>query len=128
MSESKRTVERYMTGFRLGDHAMVLSCLAEGVVWDMPGFFHLEGKEAFDREIENEAFVGRPTITVSRMVEEDGVVVAEGAVRCAKRDGGMLNAVFCDVFEFGTGGGAGGGGRHITRLVSYLMEIKVGAP
>jgi hypothetical protein len=35
-----------------------------------PGAFHLRGKAAFDGEIENDAFVGRPTIRVTRLVEE----------------------------------------------------------
>jgi ketosteroid isomerase-like protein len=116
MTENKKVVERYMNGFRRSDHAMVLSCLTEDVVWDMPGFFHLEGRQAFDGEIENPAFVGSPTITISRVVEEDDVVVAEGAVQAARRDGGMLDAVFCDVFEMKRG--------KIAKLTSYLMEVK----
>lgn len=116
MTENKKTVERYMDGFREGDHAKVLSCLTEDVVWIIPGMFHVTGQPAFDREIENEAFVGQPVIEVSRMVEEDGVVVAEGTVRAHRRDGGLLNAVFCDVFTMRE--------TRIARLVSYLMEIK----
>ena len=116
MTENKKVVERYMNGFRRSDHAMILACLTDDVVWDMPGFFHLEGKHAFDGEIENPAFVGSPTITVSRVIEEDDVVVAEGTVQAARRDGGMLDAVFCDVFEMKGG--------KVARLVSYLMETK----
>ena len=116
MSENKKTVDRYMEGFRRSDHAMILSCLSDDIVWDMPGAFHLVGKAAFDREVENPAFKGKPTITVSRMVEEDDVVVAEGAVQARRSDGGLLDAVFCDVFVMGGG--------KIRRLVSYLMEVK----
>jgi ketosteroid isomerase-like protein len=116
MTENKRTVDRYMDGFRKSDHEQVLSCLTDDVVWEMPGFFELAGKDAFDREIENDAFVGRPTITVTRMTEENEVVIAEGTVQSARRDGGRLNAVFCDVFEMQDG--------KIKRLVSYLMEVK----
>ncbi|MBX3378797.1 MAG: nuclear transport factor 2 family protein [Phycisphaeraceae bacterium] len=116
MSENKATVERYLDGFRCGDHAKVLSCLTDDVVWDMPGAFHLVGKEAFDKEIENEAFVGRPQITVERMIEEDDVVVAEGEVRSTRRAGGQLHAVFCDVFIMRVG--------RIARLVTYLMVLK----
>lgn len=115
MTENKKIVDRYMEGFRRADHAMILSCLTDDVVWDMPGAFHLVGKEAFDREIENPAFVGRPTIAISRVVEEDDVVVAEGTVRAQRSDGGVLDAVFCDVFEMSHG--------KIRRLVSYLMEV-----
>jgi hypothetical protein len=32
------------------------------------------------------------------MVEENDVVIAEGRVRVGRKDGGLLNAVFCDVF------------------------------
>lgn len=115
MSQDKETVERYMEGFRRSDHAMILSCLTDDVVWDMPGAFHLVGKEAFDREVENPAFTGKPTITISRMIEENGVVVAEGAVQAKRSDGGMLDAVFCDVFEMQDG--------KIRRLISYLTEV-----
>ena len=115
MSEIKETVERYMEGFRRSDHAMILSCLTDDVVWDMPGAFHLVGKEAFDREVENPAFTGKPTITISRVIEENDVVVAEGAVQARRSDGGLLDAVFCDVFEMRGG--------KIRRLVSYLMEV-----
>ncbi|MGH8004387.1 MAG: nuclear transport factor 2 family protein [Limisphaerales bacterium] len=116
MSENKKTVERYMEGFRQSDHPMILSCLTDDVVWDMPGAFHLIGKEAFDKEIENEAFVGRPAITVTRMTEENDVVVAEGSVRVARSAGGYLTAVFCDVFVMQSG--------KIKHLISYLMEVK----
>lgn len=116
MSQNKRIVEKYMDGFNKSDHEQILSCLTDDVVWDMPGAFHLTGKIAFDKEIENPAFVGRPVVTVSRMLEEDDVVVAEGTVRATKRDGGVLNAVFCDVFEMKSG--------KIRRLTTYLMEVK----
>jgi ketosteroid isomerase-like protein len=116
MTENKKTVEKYMDGFNKSDHEQILSCLTEDVVWEMPGGFHLVGKDAFDKEIENDAFVGKPVVTVTRMIEENDVVVAEGAVRAKKRDGGFLNAVFCDVFEMKSAA--------IKRLVSYLVEVK----
>jgi uncharacterized protein (TIGR02246 family) len=116
MSENKRVVEKYMEGFRESDHAKVLSCLTEDVEWVLPGAFHLKGKEAFDREIENPAFTGRPKIEVTRVVEENDVVVTEGRVQARRSDGGLLNAVFCDVFVM-----RGGLIRHLT---SYLMELK----
>jgi ketosteroid isomerase-like protein len=50
------------------------------------------------------------------MVEEDDVVVAEGAVRSERKDGGFLNAVFCDVFAMRDA--------KIGRLTSYLTELK----
>jgi ketosteroid isomerase-like protein len=116
MTENKRTVEEYMDGFRRSDHAQILSCLADDIEWEMPGAFHLIGKEAFDKEIENDAFVGSPTISITRMTEEDDVVVAEGSVRTQRKAGGFLSAVFCDVFVMQRG--------KIKRLTTYLMEVR----
>ncbi len=116
MTENKQVIERYMEGFRRSDHAMVLSCLADDVEWLIPGMFHATGKAAFDKEIENEAFVGNPAITISLLVEENDVVVAEGTVKARKSAGGDLSLVFCDVFTMQGG--------KVRRLVSYLMEVK----
>lgn len=116
MRRNKQTVQRYMDAFGRTDHAEVLSCLTDDVEWVVPGAFHAIGKAAFEREIENDAFVGSPAIRVTRMIEEDGVVVAEGSVRSARRDGGTLSAVFCDVFVMREA--------RIRHLTSYLMEVK----
>ena len=113
MSDNKTTVERYMDGFRASDHEQILSCLTDDVEWVIPGAFHIVGKEAFDREIENEAFTGSPTINIDRLVEESDVVVAEGSVRCRRRDGVVLTLAMCDVFEMRGG--------KIKRLTSYLV-------
>lgn len=113
MSENKKTVETYMDGFRAGNHAQILGCLTDDVVWEMPGVYHHSGKAAFDKEIENEAFAGLPVIQVIRMIEENNVVVAEGAVQAKRADGGLLDAVFCDVFHMQNG--------KIKKLTSYLM-------
>ena len=116
MAENKNTIEKFMDGFNKSDHEQILSCLTEDVEWEMPGAFHLVGKNAFDKEIENDAFEGRPVITIKRMVEESDVVIAEGAVRAKKKDGSFLNAVFCDVFVMKNA--------RIKRLTSYLAEVK----
>jgi uncharacterized protein len=113
---NKTTVDRYMEAFRRSDHGQILSCLTEDVEWVIPGLFHVQGQDAFDRQIEGEGFVGPPAITVTRLVEEDDVVVAEGSVRTQRTDGTIVNLVFCDVFEMQ-------GGR-IRKLTSYLMETR----
>jgi ketosteroid isomerase-like protein len=116
MLQNKETVNKYMDGFRRSDHAQILSCLADDVEWEIPGAFHLRGTEAFDKEIENEAFVGSPTITVTRMTEENNVVVAEGSVRTQRKDGSILSLRYCDVFVMRAG--------KIKQVISYLMEVK----
>jgi uncharacterized protein len=120
MSANQKTVEKYIDGFNKSDHAQILSCLTDDVEWVMPGAFHLRGKEAFDKEIENEAFTGKPVVTITRMTEQNQVVIAEGTVQAAWRNGGVLNAVFCDVFEMKD--------TLIRRLITYLVALEQPAP
>jgi uncharacterized protein len=71
MTENQRPVEKYTDGFRNSDHELILCCLTEYIEWEMPGAFHLNGKEVFDKDIDTDAFVGSPTIAITRMTEED---------------------------------------------------------
>lgn len=105
-----------MDGFRRTDRKQILSCLAEDVEWQIPGLFRAQGKAEFSKHLVDEGFVGSPDITVSRMLEADEIVVAEGAVRTQRSDGTVVNLVFCDVFEMQD--------TKIRRLTSYLMELK----
>jgi ketosteroid isomerase-like protein len=113
ISQNKKTVSAYMDGFNVGDHQKILSCLTDDVIWEMPGVYYHTGKVAFDKEIENEAFEGKPTIKVVRMVEEMDIVVAEGTVQGKRKGGEIFNAVFCDIFHMNNG--------KIKKLSSYLM-------
>ena len=81
----------------------------------MPGAFHVQGKEGFDSQIESDCFEGPPVIVVTRLTEENEVVIAEGSVKSAMTDGGMLDALFCDVFEMRGG--------KIRMLTSYLAVL-----
>lgn len=115
VSVRKQVVQRYFDGFRASDHAMVLECLTDDVVWDLPGFRHLVGKDAFDGEIENEEFVGSPTLRVDRLVEEGDVVVAVGSGEGTHISGRTHRFAFSDVFVFR--------GDVICRVESYLVPL-----
>ena len=67
MTANKRTVDQYMDGFRRTDHGQIMSCLTDDVEREIPGTFHLRGREAFDKEIENEAFLRPATTAVARV-------------------------------------------------------------
>lgn len=114
MTLNKQTVNEYMDAFRVSDHQRILACLTEDVIWEMPGIYQHVGKEAFDKEIENDNFVGSPTIQIIKLVEENNIVIAEGAVQGNMKNGNILDAVFCDVFEMEKG--------KIKKLTSYLMS------
>ena len=114
MTENKRTVQRYMEGFRSTDREAILSCVTDDVEWEIPGMFKVQGRDAFNAHIVDPGFAGNPVIEVTRLTEENDVVIAEGTVLARRDDGRTLPLVFCDVFELQN--------RRIRRLVSYLVE------
>jgi ketosteroid isomerase-like protein len=114
MSDNKRTVQRYIEGFRITDRETILSCVTEDVEWEIPGLFRAKGRAAFNAHIVDPGFSGNPVIDLVRMTEENDVVIAEGSVLARREDGTTLPLAFCDVFEMHNG--------KIRRLVSYLVE------
>jgi uncharacterized protein len=119
VSARKDLVEIYFEGFRQGDHERILACLTDDVVWDLPGYAHLEGKEAFDREIENEDFTGSPTLIVDRLVEEGDTVAAIGNGEATHKSGAQHRFAFVTVFTFA--------GEEICRVESYLVPLSPAA-
>jgi ketosteroid isomerase-like protein len=115
VSSRKEIVAAYFEGFRRSDHEQILACLTDDVVWDLPGYAHLEGKDAFDREIENDEFVGSPTLNVDRVIEEGDSVVAIGDGEATHKSGECRRFVYCDVFTFA--------GDKVSRVESYLVPL-----
>ena len=115
MSSRKETVETYFEGFRRSDHARIIACLTDDLVWDLPGYRHLAGKDAFDGEIENDDFVGSLRLTVDRLIEEGDTVVAVGKGEGTHRSGEFHRFAFCDVFSFV--------GEAIRRVESHLVPL-----
>jgi ketosteroid isomerase-like protein len=100
MSARKRVVERYIDGFRRTDHAQVLSCLSEDIVWNLHGFKTIQGKDDFDAEIESEGFEGSPELRIERLIEEGDTVVATGGGSVAQTGGKTIEFVFSEEFTF----------------------------
>jgi ketosteroid isomerase-like protein len=115
VSQRKNLVESYFEGFRLGDHARILALLTEDVVWDLPGYARLSGKEAFDKEIENEAFIGQPILIVDRLIEEGDTIVALGNGEGTLKGGEPFRFAFCTVLTFA--------GDLIGRVESYIVPL-----
>lgn len=115
MSAQKSLVQTYFEGFRRSDHAAILACLTDDVVWELPGYKSLAGKAAFDSEIENEASEGSPTLTVDRLVEEGNTVVALGIGQGALKGGGQLKFAFSTVLTFT--------GDKIGKVESYVVNL-----
>jgi len=115
MTMQKTVVETYMEGFRRSDHAMVLDCLTDDVVWEIKGHATLTSKEAFDAEIENEAFEGSPQLAVERTIEEGNVVAVNGVGEGKFKDGNVFRFAFCTIFTFA--------GEKIGRVESFICPL-----
>ena len=115
MSTRKQVVEQYFEGFRRIDHEAILALLTDDVVWDLPGFKHLEGKTAFDGEIENPDFEGGPELEINRLIEEGETVVAVGTGQTRRRQAGPMRFASCDVFTFA--------GMLVCRVESYVVPL-----
>ena len=118
MSARTELVERYFDGFRRSDHALILSCLTDDVVWDLPGHAHVAGKDAFDGEIENPAFEGSPLLHIDRLLESDDAVVAIGEGSGRHKEAGPFRFAYCDVFTFR--------GDLVCRVESYVVPLSPG--
>lgn len=103
MSSQKAIVEKYIDGFRHSDHAKILSCLTDDIVWKLHGYRTLEGKAAFDGEINNENFTGKPTLNLEHLIEEGDRVAVMGNGQATEISGQVKTFVFCDVFAFREG-------------------------
>ena len=115
MTAQQQVVEAYIDGFRRTDHDAILSCLTDDIVWVLHGYRTLEGKEAFDREIENAAAVGSPTLFIDRLVEEGATVVAVGHGEMTLKEAGRVAFVFAEVFTFT--------GERISRLETFQINV-----
>jgi len=98
MTTNKQTVERYLDGFRRSDHAQILSCLTDDIVWTVFGHFRIEGKAAYDAHIEHPDADGGPELDVVRMVEEGDTVMAELVGVARFKDGSRQSMSMAEVF------------------------------
>ncbi|MBB5790230.1 nuclear transport factor 2 family protein [Jiangella mangrovi] len=115
MSTREQTVHRYMDGFRQSDHAAILACLTDDVVWHIHGVRSTQGKAEFDDEIENPAFEGSPELTVERTVGAGDVVVVTGTGAGRHREHGPFRFAYSDLFTFR--------GDLIAQVDSYVVPV-----
>ncbi len=116
MSQNTDIVERYLEGFRRNDHAQILSCLTDDIVWTVFGAFRLSGKEAYDAAIEGPGWVGPPRLDVVRMVEQDDVVMAELYGEVPTAEGGSRRLSMAEVFVMRDG--------LIAERRAWVVELK----
>ena len=115
MNTREHIVHRYMDGFRHSDHAAILSCLTDDVVWHIHGLRTTRGKDEFDDEIENPDFEGSPELAVERTVDGGDIIVVTGTGRGHHREHGAFAFAYNDLFTFR--------GDLITQVDSYVVPL-----
>lgn len=115
MSDREQTVHRYLDGFRNSDHAAILACLTDDVVWHVHGVRTTHGKAEFDTEIENPDFEGSPVLTAERTIAAGDVVVVTGTGQGRHRQHGGFRFVYNDLFTFR--------GDLIAQVDSYVVPL-----
>ena len=115
MSDRKAVVAAYIDGFRHTDHQAILSCLTDDVVWTIHGHRTLEGRDAFDGEIESDVAIGSPKLQIDQMIEEGVTVVAIGHGAMTVKDAGPVAFVFAEAFTFA--------GELISRIETFHINL-----
>jgi uncharacterized protein len=98
MNKHRPVIDAYMDGFRTSNHAQILACLTEDVVWEIHGYKTLSGKAEFDQEIENPAFSGSPTLTEESYLELGALAVFVGEGSGNLTAGGVFRFRFATTF------------------------------
>ncbi len=121
VSPNKEVVNTYFAGLSNLDRAALSACLAEDVerVEWADGFANSgvpqKGRASVIQNIDRPADVSMRT-EVTRMTEEDNIVVAESVIRLSKKEGVFLTLKACSIFELENG--------KIKRLNSFTVEVK----
>jgi ketosteroid isomerase-like protein len=115
MSAHEQVVRNYLDGFERSDHAAILACLTEDVIWHIHGARSTRGKAEFDDEIENPAFEGSPVLDVDRLIVAGDVVVVTGTGTGHFRGGETFRFAYNDLFTFR--------GDLIAQLDSYIVPL-----
>ncbi len=117
MSPNTKVVGRYFAS-RGTDYGRLLADDVELVEWGdgvpVTGI-RTHGKAAF---LENRGNRDYRT-QVTRMTEENNVVVAEGTAQGAKKEGGVWRVQFCDIFELEDG--------KVRRLTTFGASVEASA-
>ncbi len=121
MSPNKEVIETYLASWTT-DRPTALSCLTEDVerVEWADGFpdsgVPQRGKAAINQNLGDPETTKKIRTEISRMTEENNVVVAEGTVRVPKKEGGFIALKFCNVFELENG--------KVKRWATFTAEVK----
>jgi ketosteroid isomerase-like protein len=117
LSDRQIVVERYVEGFRAGDHAAIHACLTDDVTWDIVGYTTATGREAFDALIDGPPGASLPRLTITHHLEDGDVVATYGSGEFDDAEGALQRFRFADTFTFR--------GQLICAVTSYVVALSL---
>jgi uncharacterized protein YndB with AHSA1/START domain/ketosteroid isomerase-like protein len=112
-SPHQQVLDRYMDGFRTGDHDAIHACLTDDVTWNIVGHARAADRAEFDALIDGPEGASLPRLTIDRCVQTQDVIVAFGEGQFDGPDGALHAFDFVDAFTFRDG--------LISELASYVV-------
>jgi hypothetical protein len=79
---NKEIIQKVNEGFAENNTEKIMQYVANDVRWDVMGASTAIGKDAFLKEVNNEHFVGLPSIKIKNEIEQNDWVAVEGEVQC----------------------------------------------
>jgi ketosteroid isomerase-like protein len=116
MLTNKEIIRKVNEAFAADDTAEILFHVADDVHWIVAGFSIAVGKEAFRKEIHNDAFEGVPVITIKNEIAEGDYVAVEGTVLATLKGGTKIPLLFHNTYRLEDG--------KIKEMTSYVVPEK----
>jgi uncharacterized protein len=116
MLTNKEIIRKVNEAFAADDTEGILFHVADDVRWEVAGFSIAVGKEAFRKEIHNEAFEGAPIITIKNEIAEGDYVAVEGTVLATLKGGTKIPLLFHNTYRLEDG--------KIKEMTSYVVPEK----
>jgi uncharacterized protein len=112
---NKDVIRKLNRGFELGDDDVILSCLADDVVWHVPPFFTARGKAEFKAQITGPASDGPPIIELREVIAEANNVTVEGYVTNRFIGGAVFRGLFHNAYRLRDG--------VVVKMTSYVVAL-----
>jgi uncharacterized protein len=112
---NKQVVRDINRGFETGDDDLILSCLADDIVWHVPPYFTARGKDEFKTQIRSPDADGPPAIELRHFVAEGSTVTVEGHVTNNFKNGSLFRGLFHNAYRLRDG--------KIFKMTSYVVPL-----
>lgn len=113
-TQNQELLEKFNEAFAQNDTNFILRQVSENIKWTAVGEFNVEGKEAFQKTLENMAGNEPYELEVHKIITHGKDAAVNGVMR--SKEGKQYG--FCDVYKF-----SGFKDPKISEMTSYVVEL-----